>query len=77
MSNQNTCMHAGAVAINRDVGSGNKRLVYRYYCSGSEASLQSCVKFTYTIDSANNWYNRVRAAVECQRHNVNISSEKL
>ena len=54
-------------------------MVYQYYCSGSEVSLQLCSKHAYqsTSYNAESWYSRVTAAVECQQEEINITSEFL
>ena len=67
----------GAVAITRSYF--NKRIAYKYYCNGNEASLQSCSKSTYYSSShyADDWYNIPRAAVECQQMSINLTSKTL
>ena len=62
----------GAVAIGRS--NFNNRIVYRYYCSGNEALLQLCPKSAQN-NYADNWYNRPRAAVECQQMSINLTSK--
>ena len=66
----------GAAAIGRSYF--NNRIMYRYNCNGNEASLQSCSKYTYSSSSiAENWYNRPRAAVECQQTSINLTSKTV
>ena len=68
----------GATAITGSYfGTGNRSVIYRYIlCSGSESSLQSCSKSTFSIyDYVDEWYNCERAAVECQAKGVNLTSE--
>ena len=71
--------NAGAAAIREDVESGNNTLVYRYYCSGSEVSLQSCSNNTHHTNDydnyADSWYYHPRAAVECQQDGINNTSK--
>ena len=65
----------GAVAIRGfHFGTGNKRPVYSYSCSGSESSLGACNNYMNN-DQADRWYNNRRAAVECQQKGVNLTSE--
>ena len=64
----------GAAAIGRSYF--NNRIMYRYNCNGNEASLQSCSTSTFSSSSnAESWYNRPRAAVECQQMNINLTSK--
>ena len=66
----------GAVAITGSYfGTGNKRLLYRFSCSGNEPSLQSCQNSTY-YNLMDYWYNHGRDAVECQAKRVNLTSEE-
>ena len=65
----------GAVAITRSYfGTGNKRVMYKFGCSGNEPSLQSCPKSTFS-SQVEHWYNHGRDAVECQAKGVDLTSE--
>ena len=66
--------YTGAFAIGSITSDSRNRMCFRYHCNGNEASLQSCTK--YSLSSyAESWYNRPRAAVECQQMNINLTSK--
>ena len=68
--------NTGAVAL---LSSSSGITLYKYYCNGNEASLQSCSKSKFNFETQDTiyWFNKPIAAVECQQTNINISSKTL